>query len=83
MEMAPQMLLALGVPAALWLLLRWFQHRGVAGFPKSVKHLEVIERVSLTAQHSLHLVRCDGKKLIVASSPGGCTLLEASDECDA
>jgi flagellar biogenesis protein FliO len=63
---------------------RWLQRRGLARFEGRRRHLEVLERVSLTAQHSLHLVRVDEKHVIVASGPGGCTLLEtAKVECDA
>ena len=39
------------------------------------KQMRVIERVSLTAQHSLHLVSCSGKVLLVGVSPAGCNTL--------
>ena len=58
----------------VWLL----QRRGFASFPLrtgSVRRMQVIERLPLTAQHALHLVRIEGKILIVASAPGGCTVL--------
>ena len=84
MDFAAEMMLALGIPGSLALLVRWLQRRGNASFTGRVRHLEVVERVSLTPQHSLHLVRVDDKHLIVASGPGGCTLLEtAKPEWDA
>jgi flagellar biogenesis protein FliO len=78
MEFAAQMMLALLVPASLAVLLRWMQRRGLAATAGRARHMEVIERLSLTAQHSLHLVRVDGKELIVASGPGGCSLLQTA-----
>ena len=78
MEFAAQTMLALGIPAALALLVRWLQRRGMATLSGQERRLQVVERVSLTAQHSLHLVRVDGKHLIVSSGPGGCTLLETA-----
>ncbi len=39
------------------------------------RSLELIDRVALSPQHSLHLVRLAGKAWIVAAHAGGCTLL--------
>lgn len=49
-----------------------------AGRPK---RMQVLERLPLTPQHSLHLVTVDGRTVLVGVSPGGCQLLEedASD----
>src|SRR5262245_19430131 len=38
--------------------------------------MQSLERISLTPQHSLHLVRVAGRVLLVAVSPGGCSVLE-------
>jgi flagellar biosynthetic protein FliO len=38
--------------------------------------LEVIDRLSLTPHHSLHLVRLADRILLVGLSPNGCNLLE-------
>jgi flagellar biogenesis protein FliO len=38
--------------------------------------LEAVERLPLSAQHSLHLVRLADRALLVASHGGGCTLIE-------
>jgi flagellar biogenesis protein FliO len=84
MEFAAQVTLAIGVPVILAVLVRWLKARGMVGVAGRIRHLEVIERVSLTAQHSLHLVRVEDKQLVVASGPGGCTLLETTKAtCDA
>ena len=40
--------------------------------------LEVIDRLSLTPQHSVHLIRVADRTLLVGLSPGGCNLLESS-----
>jgi flagellar biosynthetic protein FliO len=42
---------------------------------RAPKQLRVVERVSLAGQHSLHLVACAGRLLVVAVSPGGCSTL--------
>ena len=39
------------------------------------KKLTAVEKLSLTPQHTLHIVRVDGRELIVATHPQGCTLL--------
>jgi flagellar biogenesis protein FliO len=60
--------------ATLWTL----QRRGLARFsvrPGAERRMQVVERLPLTAQHALHLVRIEGKILLVASAPGGCTVL--------
>jgi flagellar biogenesis protein FliO len=40
--------------------------------------LEVIDRLVLTPQHSLHLVRLADRTLLVGLSPNGCNLLETA-----
>jgi flagellar biogenesis protein FliO len=37
--------------------------------------LEAMERLALTPQHALHLVRVHGREMVVATHPQGCTLL--------
>jgi len=39
------------------------------------RKLECLERLPLSPQHALHLIRLGDRALIVASSPGGCALL--------
>jgi flagellar biosynthetic protein FliO len=64
----------------LWLLKRkgWaqtaFRRAGEDGRPR----LEVIDRLPLTPQHSLHLVRWADRTLLIGLSPTGCNLLESN-----
>jgi flagellar biogenesis protein FliO len=53
------------------LSLRW----GGAGKSHPTRQLRVVERVSLSGQHSLHLVSCAGRLLVVSVSPNGCSTL--------
>jgi len=41
------------------------------------RQMQTIERLSLTPHHSLHLVSVGGRTLLVAVSPGGCTVVES------
>jgi flagellar biosynthetic protein FliO len=66
--------------ATLWLLKR----KGVARFNglsvkamKSSKAMAVVERMPLTAQHSLHLVRVLDRTILIGVSPSGCTPIAA------
>ena len=78
------MLLVFGLlGAALWALRRGGRisfSRGVfarrAGGPP--KALQVLERISLTPQHALHLVQVNGRELLLATHTQGCTLLNGS-----
>lgn len=42
---------------------------------ESAKILEPVDRVSLTQQHAVHLVRVRGRELVVATHPQGCSVL--------
>jgi flagellar biogenesis protein FliO len=83
MEMIDQVaaiVLVLGLTAGV---ARWLRRRGVvpAVFPRKtmLKRLESLERLPLGPQHTLHLVRLGDKVLLVASTPGGCALLDSAD----
>jgi flagellar biosynthetic protein FliO len=77
--------LAVFVVMALLFGLLWLARRkGLAalslrlvtpGSGRATKQMRVVERVPLTGQHSLHLVACAGRLLVVAVSPGGCSTL--------
>jgi flagellar biosynthetic protein FliO len=74
---------AIAVAAVLGLMglaLWWLRRRGfavaTAGRRPSRRRLEVIERLALGPQHTLHLVRAGGEDLLLACSPAGCNLLE-------
>jgi flagellar biosynthetic protein FliO len=64
---------------SLWLLKRkgWvrttLRRPSLPGQPR----LEVIDRLALTPQHSLHLIRMADRTLLVGLSPQGCNLLES------
>ena len=67
--------------AGLWALNR----RGLAVIGTrsgAARRMQVVERLPLTAQHSLHLVRIEGRLMVVASAPGGCTLLGPIAACE-
>ena len=62
--------------------LYWLRKKGAATFAgkgfgrPSNRRMQAIERLPLTAQHSLHLVSVGGRTLLIAVSPGGCSLLD-------
>jgi flagellar biogenesis protein FliO len=85
MEIFTQAAAIVGVLVLLAGTLWALQRRGLAAFtmrPGPARRMQVVERLPLTTQHALHLVRVDGKVLIVASAPGGCTLLVDRPEAD-
>jgi flagellar biogenesis protein FliO len=51
--------------------------RGVAGERDG---LLLLERLPLTPQHVLHVVRIRGRELVVATHPQGCVLLTDAEE---
>ncbi len=69
---------------ALWKLRRpgVAFHPGWRGRAASARSLETIERLALTPQHMLHLVRLQGREVIVATHPHGCAVLEACTVLD-
>lgn len=48
-----------------------------AGFfrPSGAKALASLERIALTPQHALHLVRAAGRELVLVTHPQGCTIV--------
>jgi len=82
MEVTEQVAMVLLVFALLGGLLWFLKRRGLASLPLSprrggsARRLEILERVSLTPQHSLHLVRVSGKILLIGTAPSACSLLE-------
>jgi flagellar biosynthetic protein FliO len=46
-----------------------------SGARRTSRQMRVLERLPLTGQHSLHLVECAGRLMVVAVSPGGCSTL--------
>ena len=62
-------------------LLTWLRRQGMAHWQVSRRRprncLELVEKLHLTPQHSLHVVRMDGHSLLIGVSPAGCSLLES------
>lgn len=77
-QIAAVMLVFAMLGAALWILRRGGSLRFTRGARPSggrVRSLEALERLALTPQHSLHLVRIGGREVVVATYPQGCVLL--------
>jgi hypothetical protein len=86
MDPMPAVLAALGVlAAALW----WLRKKGAVRLlsktiRRPARRLASIERLALSPQHVLHLVRLDDRTLLVAQSPAGLAPLDsAATECHA
>ena len=80
MELGGQLMATAGVLSLLAALLWWLRRRGwavpAAGGRAAGRRLQTMERLPLGPQHTLHLVRMGDEALLVACSPGGCTLLD-------
>jgi len=89
MQLIEQLGMVLLVFALLGGLLWFAKRRGMASFPLgsrragSGRRLEVLERVPLTPQHALHLVRVSDRTVLIATAPSSCTLLDAPVALDA
>jgi flagellar biogenesis protein FliO len=68
--------------AAVWTLRRGGRLRLPAGMRTTGRGraLESVERLALTPQHSLHLVKIGGREVVVATYPQGCALLTERSE---
>ena len=68
----------IGLVASLFVL----RSKGIVRFAmqgklaSKARRLQAVERLSLTAQHSLHLVNVAGRELLIAVSPSGCSVLD-------
>ncbi|MGO9096568.1 MAG: flagellar biosynthetic protein FliO [Bryobacteraceae bacterium] len=65
--------------AALWVLRRrgLASRGGILRPRKGSGRLESLERLALSPQHTLHLVRVQDRALLIGAHSGGCTLLES------
>ncbi len=84
MESVQQILAVLFVLGLLGGTLLWLRGRGLVRFTgmgvkrSGGKRMQSLERLPLTPQHSLHLISVSGRMLLIAVSPGGCTVLDGS-----
>jgi flagellar biogenesis protein FliO len=84
MESVQQILVVSLVLALLGGTLYWLRSRGLAHFSllkaggAKARRMQTIDRLSLTPQHSLHLVRVSNQVLLLAASPGGCSVIDGS-----
>jgi flagellar biogenesis protein FliO len=81
-DFLPQFTAVVAVLSLLGLTLWWLRRRGFASMlpmkRSADKRLECLERLSLSPQHTLHLVRLGDTALLVASSPSGCSLVQST-----
>jgi flagellar biogenesis protein FliO len=75
MDLAYQMMAVMGVLAALFVTVRLLARRSLLPARKASPVLSIEARLPLTAQHQLHLVNWQGRPLLVATFPGGCSTL--------
>jgi len=87
-----QSLAVLLVLALLGALLWLARRKGLAalalrlprqGYGRAPRQIRVIERLPLGGPHSLHLIACGGRLILVAVSPGGCKALADFPEVSA
>jgi flagellar biogenesis protein FliO len=71
--------------AAIYLLKQrgLVRFRGVAGIGGTERIVKVVERIPLTAQHTMHLVQIGQRRVLISSSPGSCQLITEISEQDA
>ena len=79
MEVTDPLPAVAGIAAVLAAALWWLRKKGALRFEarrnRTGRRLESLERLALSPQHTLHLVRLDGAAILVAQSPAGLTLL--------
>ena len=69
---------------ALWLSLWWLKRRGFATLGTRLKYtdqkreMETIERLALTPQHSVQLIRVQNRVILLGLHPAGLTVLSES-----
>jgi flagellar biogenesis protein FliO len=84
MEQFEQLFAVAGVLMLLGGALFFLRSKGMARFGLKAagtadgRQLQSLERLPLTSQHSLHLIRVYGRIVLIAVSPGGCSVLDGS-----
>jgi flagellar biogenesis protein FliO len=68
--------------AVLWLLRRGgrISFQGFARVQGHTRSMVAVERLALTPQHTLHIVRVNGREVLVATHPQGCSVVTALTE---
>lgn len=85
-DMYRQFLGVLLVLAILVIALYLLKQRGIVRFTGARvlggadRVVKVIERVPLTAQHTVHLVQIGQRRVLISSSPGSCQLITEISE---
>ena len=71
-----QQFAAVALVLALLAAVVWILQRKQLLVPRrnASRQLEVVERVNLSAQHSLALVRVNGRMMLVGTGPGVCEI---------
>jgi flagellar biogenesis protein FliO len=88
MEVIQQTLVVVFVLGLLGGTVYWLRGQGIARFSgkgvarSGARRMQTIERMALSPQHSLHLVNVGGRVLLIAVSPGGCSLLDGEIKLD-
>jgi LPXTG-motif cell wall-anchored protein len=83
MQQFGQLFAVAGVLMLLGGSLFFLRRKGIARFGLGAagatvgRQLQSLERLPLTPQHSLHLIRVCGRIVLIAVSPGGCSVLDA------
>jgi len=82
MEAIQQTLVVVFVLGLLGATLYFLRSKGLAQFSGkgmgrvSARRMQSLERLALTPQHSLHLVNVSGRVILIAVSPGGCSVVD-------
>ncbi len=78
-----QLLAISGVLGLLAGALVWLRRFGPGSWrPRTAggRRLEILERLPLTPQHSLYLVRLCGRELLIGTAPSGCAVLDRGEK---
>lgn len=84
MEDIQQVMAVIAVLIALGTSLYVLRSKGLVRFAmqgkpgSNTRRLQSVERLPLTAQHSLHLVKVGGREILIAVSPSGCSVIEGA-----
>ncbi len=85
MELLIRLLVALLVIASLWVTLRLLRSRGVLNLPgvslgsSKARRIELEERLMVSSQHGVCLLRIDGRPYILSIGPGATSLLPGAE----